>query len=142
MATVSSGQVFGGGPYSKKTMDQFGNNLIINNVMADTYTVTTAQPRCLNVTAELDKTITMTGDYTMQPLTLHCGNALWSDNIIDVSDVGIVGGQWGMSQEDLKPGDTLNGDVNFDNIVNIRDLALVAGNYSLISEDAYTNWTP
>jgi len=42
--------------------------------MADTYT-TTAQPCCLNVTADLNKTITMTGDYTMQPLTLRCGNA-------------------------------------------------------------------
>jgi len=28
----------------------------------------------------------MTGAYTMQPLTLHCGNALWSDNIINVND--------------------------------------------------------
>jgi len=78
----------------------------------------------------------------MQPLTLHCGNALWSDNIINVSDVGIVGGQWGMSQADLPPGETLNGDVNFDDIVNIRDLALVAGNYGLSSADVYTAWTP
>ena len=142
MATVSSGQVFGGGPYSKKTMDQFGNNLIINNVMADTYTVTTAQPRCLNVTAELNKTITMTGDYTMQPLILRCGNAIWTNNVIDVNDISIVGSQWGKSQADLPVGETLNGDVNFDNIVNIRDWTLVAGNYGLSSEDAYADWTP
>jgi len=70
------------------------------------------------------------------------GNANWSDNIIDGHDVGIVGGQWGMSKGDLKPGETLNGDVNFDDIVNIRDWALVAGNYGLSSEDAYADWTP
>ena len=140
--TLEEGEVFGSGPYTGITIDRLGVNLTLNNVMADTYTVTTAQPRCLNVTAELNKTITMTGDYTMQPLTLRCGNALWSDNIIDVYDVGIVGGQWGMSPGDLKPGETLNGDFNFDNIVNIRDLALVAGNYGLSSEDVYVNWTP
>jgi len=140
--TLGVGAVFGLGPYTGKTLDQLGVNLTLNQVMADTYTVTTAQPRCLNVTAELNKTIHMTGAYTMQPLTLHCGNALWSDNIINVSDVGIVGGQWGMSQADLPPGETLNGDVNFDDIVNIRDLALVAGNYGLSSADVYTAWTP
>jgi len=140
--TLSDGQVFGGGPYSEKSQNQPGINLIVEDVIADTYTVTTAQPRCLNVTAELNKTITMTGDYTMQPLTLRCGNALWSDNIIDVHDVDIVGAQWGMSQGDLKPGETLNGDVNFDNIVNIRDWALVAGNYGLSSKDVYADWTP
>jgi len=140
--TLANGVIFGAGPYRAKTLNQSAVNLTLNHVMADTYTVTTAQPRCLNVTAKLNKTITMTGDYTMQPLTLHCGNALWSDNIINVYDVGIVGDQWGMSQGDLEPGETLNGDVNFDNIVNIRDLALVAGNYGLSSEDAYTNWTP
>lgn len=140
--TLAEVEVFGSGPYTGVTIDRLGVNLTLNNVMADTYTVTTAQPRYLNVTAELNKTITMTGDYTMQALTLRCGNALWSDNIINVSDVGIVGGQWGMSQGDLKPGETLNGDVNFDDTVNIRDLALVAGNYGLSSEDAYADWTP
>jgi len=47
-----------------------------------------------------------------------------------------------MSKGDLKPGETLNGDVNFDNIVNIRDWALVAGNYGLSSKDVYADWTP
>ncbi len=140
--TLSGGQVFGGGPYSEKSQNQPGINLIVNHVMADTYTVTTAQPRCLNVTAELNKTITMTGDYTMQPLILRCGNAIWTNNVIDVNDISIVGSQWGKSQADLPVGETLNGDVNFDNIVNIRDWALVAGNYGLSSEDAYADWTP
>ena len=140
--TLSGGQVFGGGPYSEKSQNRPGINLIVENVIADTYTVTTAQPRCLNVTAELNKTITMTGDYTMQPLTLRCGNAIWTDNVIDVNDISIVGSQWGKSQADLPVGETLNGDVNFDNIVNIRDWALVAGNYGLSSEDVYDNWTP
>jgi len=140
--TLTGGPIFGAGPYAGQTVNQAGVNLIINNVLADTYTVTTAQPRCLNVTAELNKTITMTGAYTMQPLTLHCGNALWSDNIINDSDVGIIGGQWNMTPDELKAGETLNGDVNFDNIVNIRDWALVAGNYGLSSEDVYAGWTP
>ena len=140
--TLSDGQVFGGGPYSEKSQNQPGINLIVEDVIADTYMVTTTQPRCLNVTADLNKTITMTGDYTMQPLTLRCGNAIWTDNVIDVNDISIVGSQWGKSQADLPVGETLNGDVNFDNIVNIRDWALVAGNYDLSSEDVYTNWTP
>ncbi|HUM49613.1 MAG TPA: cohesin domain-containing protein [Anaerolineaceae bacterium] len=140
--TLESGVIFGAGPYRAKTLNQSGINLTLSNVMTDTYTVTTAQPRCLNVTVELNKTIHMTGAYTMQPLTLRCGNAQWADNIINVSDVGIVGGQWGLSQKDLPVGQSLNGDVNFDNIVNIRDLALVAGNYGLSSADVYTAWTP
>lgn len=140
--TLTGGPVFGAGPYTGHTVNQTGVNLTIDNVIADTYSVTTAQPRCLNVTAELNKAITVTGAYTMQPLTLRCGNALWSDNIINRNDLGIVGGQWGMSQADLLPGETLNGDVNFDNIVNIRDWALVAGNYGLSSADVYANWVP
>jgi len=140
--TLGSGAEFGFGPYTGKTVDQLGVNLTLSHVMADTYTVTTAQPRCLNVTAELNKTIAMSGAYTMRPLTLHCGNALWTDNVINISDVGIIGGQWGKSQADLPVGQALDGDVNFDNIVNIRDLALVAGNYDLTSAGVYSNWTP
>ena len=140
--TLANGVTFGAGPYRAKTLNQSGVNLTLNQVVADTYTVTTAQPRYLNVSTELNKTIAMSGAYTMQPLTLRCGNALWTDNVINISDMGIIGGQWGMSQADLLPGETLNGDVNFDNIVNIRDLALVAGNYDLTSAGVYTNWTP
>ena len=140
--TLANGVIFGAGPYRAKTLNQSGVNLTLNHVMADTYTVTTAQPRCLNVAAELNKTITVTRAYTMQPLTLHCGNALWTDNVIDVHDISIVGSQWGKSQADLPVGESLNGDVNFDNSVNIRDWALVAGNYGLSSEDVYANWTP
>ncbi len=140
--TLEQGALYNDGPYHGETLDQLGVNLSFSNVMGDTYVITTAQPRCLNLTIELNKSVNVSSSYIMRPLKLRCGNAIWTDNVIDISDAGVVGGQWGMTQADLEEGETLNGDVNFDNIVNIRDLALVAGNYDLSSEAVYADWTP
>ena len=141
--TLSLGQFVGQGPYTVPTTNVSGNNLYFPNVAMDLYTVYTAQARYLNITPAMGKQIALLANGNiLPPLRLLGGNANWSDNIIDGHDVGIVGGQWGMSKGDLKPGETLNGDVNFDDIVNIRDWALVAGNYGLSSEDAYADWTP
>jgi hypothetical protein len=134
------------GPFSGTTVDIITNNLTITGVAEDTYTVTTYQPRYLNVTAALAKTITVDGaDYTMAPLELRGGNAVWvNDNVINVQDASAVGSDYG------KTGD-MDADVNFDGKVNIQDLALVGGNFDLTSEHAYSdvggvyggvNWTP
>jgi hypothetical protein len=134
------------GPFSGTTVDIITNNLTITGVAEDTYTVTTYQPRYLNVTAALGKTITVDGaDYTMAPLELRGGNAVWvNDNVINVQDASAVGSDYG------KTGD-MDADVNFDGKVNIQDLALVGGNFDLTSEHAYSdvggvyggvNWTP
>ena len=141
--TLEEGEVFGSGPYTGITIDRLGVNLTLNNVMADTYTVTTAQPRCLNVTEALGKSFSMaSGNTTLAPLTLVRGNAAWTNNTIDSGDVSVVGTYWGLTPADLEPGDSLDGDVNFDGVVDLRDLAIVAGNFGLTSALVYAGWTP
>ena len=106
------------------------------------YTITTNQPRYLNLYADVsfNKLITVSGNYTLPELRLRGGNAVWTDNVINTADAGRVGSDWGGSgSTDL----TINhGDVNFDNKVNIQDLALVGGNYDLTSAAAYAAWLP
>ena len=137
------GTVFNAGPYSGLTSDTAGTNLTINNVIRDTYTLTTAQPRCLNLSQELGKSFGMaSGNTTLAPLTLVRGNAAWGNNTIDSGDVSVVGTYWGKTPADLEPGDSLDGDVNFDGVVDLRDLAIVAGNFGLTSAQVYAGWTP
>jgi hypothetical protein len=137
------GPVFHAGPYNAVTGGQAGNNFSISQVWRDTYTLTTAQPRCLNVTEALGKSFSMTsGSTTLAALTLVRGNAAWTDNEINAGDVSVLGTYWGLTPADLKPGERLDGDVNFDGIVNLRDLAIVAGNFGLTSAQVYAGWTP
>lgn len=137
------GTVFNAGPYSGLTSGTAGTNLTINNVIRDTYTLTTAQPRCLNLSQELGKSFGMaSGNTTLAPLTLVRGNAAWGNNTIDSGDVSVVGTYWGKTPADLEPGDSLDGDVNFDGVVDLRDLAIVAGNFGLTSAQVYAGWTP
>ena len=44
---------------------------------ATTYTITTNQPRYLNVTAGLAKTINVSSEQAITPLELKGGNAVW-----------------------------------------------------------------
>lgn len=114
-----------------------------------TYTITTLQPRFLNITADLLKQVTLTGDYTFaNPLWLRAGNAIWQtaagvyDNTINVTDAQKVLTTWNTTGGT----DALNnsGDVNFDGNVTIKDLTLVGGNMDLTSALAYgeTLWIP
>ena len=114
-----------------------------------TYTITTLQPRFLNITADLLKQVTLTGDYTFaNPLWLRAGNAIWQtaagvyDNTIDVTDAQKVLTTWNTTGGT----DAFNnsGDVNFDGNVTIKDLTLVGGNMDLTSALAYgeTLWIP
>ncbi|MHC1739937.1 MAG: right-handed parallel beta-helix repeat-containing protein [Anaerolineaceae bacterium] len=119
------------------TVDLISNNISFNNVAWATYTITTNQPRYLNVTTDLGKTIAVTGSKTtINPLELKGGNAVYSDNEINVADASKVGTDYG------KIGTSFDGDVNFSNKVDIFDLAIVGGNYGLTSTTAYGTWVP
>lgn len=123
--------------YSGVSTNIPGENLTIPSVAADTYLLTTNEPRVLNITADLNKTATITsGDGTLTPLVLRGGNAVWTDNVIDIHDLTLVNGGY------LDPGANPNADVNFDGMVNLMDAAIVAGNYGLSSQTAYVTWVP
>lgn len=140
---LAIGETYQIGPYTAVTTDQAGANLNFGLVVGDTYTITTAQPRYLNLTPELGKRFTLTATETaLAPLRLLAGNARWTDNVIDVGDLSLVGFWFGKTLDDLAPGETLAGDLNFDGVVDLRDLALVCGNYGLTSAAAYDEWSP
>ena len=48
-----------------------------------------------------------------------------ADGVIDVADLGLVGGQWSTPGRLM-----LNADINFDGVIDIADLALVGGGWS------------
>jgi hypothetical protein len=136
----------------------YSTNRISNNLRfmlnGGEFTFTTLQPRYLNVTADLEKTLTVEGAGTIAALELKGGNAYWRlldedgnvavdadgnvtyDNKIDILDATQVGNDYG------KTGVEHDGDVNFDGKINIFDLALVGGNFDLTSGKAYGDWTP
>lgn len=123
--------------YSGTTSNTEGNNLSFANVAVDTYRITTDHARVLNVTPALNKTYTLAPGADPVPLLrLAAGNAVWTDNIIDVHDWTAVNGAWGDASLNV------DADVNFDNFVDARDLALVAGNFGLTSAVAYAGWLP
>lgn len=123
--------------YSGVSTNIPGENLTIESVAADTYLLTTNEPRVLNLTAASNKTVTLTsGQGALSPLLLRGGNAVWTDDVIDIHDLTLVTGGY------LDPAANPDADVNFDGVVNLIDIALVAGNYGLSSQTAYANWTP
>lgn len=123
--------------YSETSADIEGYNLDFGEIVADTYRITTNHARVLNVTPALNKTFTLSSGASEVPLLrLAAGNAVWTDNVIDVHDWTAVNGAWGDASlnEDA--------DVNFDGAVDGRDLALVGGNFGLTSAMAYVGWLP
>lgn len=123
--------------YSETSADTEGYNLDFGEIVVDTYRITTNHARVLNVTPELNKTFTLSSGASEVPLLrLAAGNAVWTDNVIDVHDWTAVNGAWGDASlnEDA--------DVNFDGAVDGRDLALVGGNFGLTSAMAYAAWLP
>jgi hypothetical protein len=141
--TLSGGLTFQQGPCPATSGDQVGVNLDFGDVISDTYTLTTTQPRYLNLSPALGKTVFLMDEAAiLSLLTLRAGNAVWTDNVIDAGDASLVGASYGLRVEDLAPGETLDGDVNFDGVVNLQDLALVAGNYGLTSAAVYEGWQP
>ena len=72
----------------------------------------------------------------LPPLRLLGGNAVWTDNEININDIALVSGEIG------KTTFIADADINNDGKVDILDLALVAGNYGLTSALAYGEWLP
>lgn len=141
--SLGQGAAYQFGPYPAASQDQSGANLDFGLVVADSYTITTAQARYLNLTAELGKTVSVSAGKTeLNPIRLAAGNAVWTDNVIDAADASLIGASYGLTLTDLQPGEALDGDVNFDGIVDLKDLALVAGNFDLTSAEAYRDWEP
>jgi len=126
------------GIYKNPSITTVPNNMIFNYVTNGTYTFTTLQPRYLNITPDLAKNVTVdNADVTFaESLVLLGGNAVWTDNLIDVNDASAVGTLYGIG--------TIadNADVTFDNKVDILDLSLVGANMDKYSADAYKDWDP
>lgn len=135
--TLSVGQFVGRGPYTVPTTNVSGNNLVFTNVAMDVYTVSTNQARYLNITPEMGRQIALlaTGN-VLPPLRLVGGNAIWTNNEIDIFDVALVSGEIG------KTNFNADADINADGKVDIFDLALVAGNFGQTSALAYADWMP
>ena len=122
---------FAYGPFTATSIEQISKNLSWSLIPQATYTLTTYQPRYLNLIAANNKTALVNGALVFNPLELKGGNCVWSDNEIGVGDASCVGGKYGT-------GTILDdADVNFDGKVNIQDLALVGGNFYATSQTAY-----
>jgi len=127
--------------FTADSLDKLGINYTLANVLTGEYTITTNQPRYLNLTAAINKTITVDGPKTLNALMLRGGNVQnegTSKDQIDVHDASLIGADYG----DTGDPSTLSADANFDGKVNIQDLALVGGNYLLTTTSAYTSWVP
>ena len=135
--TLSLGQFVGQGPYTVPTTNVSGNNLYFPNVAMDLYTVSTAQASYLNITPAMGKQIgLLASGNVLPPLRLLSGNAVWTNNEIDIFDIALVSGEIG------KTTFITDADINNDGMVDIFDLALVAGNYGMTSALAYGEWLP
>jgi len=134
---LSVGQYVGQGPYTAATTNVSGGNLAFTNVAMDVYTVSTAQAGYLNISGDMGRQIALLASgNALPPLRLLGGNAVWTNNEIDIYDVALVAGEIGKTVFDE------NADVNGNGKVDIFDLALVAGNYGMTSVDAYAGWLP
>jgi hypothetical protein len=101
----------------------------------DVYTVSTNQARYLNITPAMGRQIALLASgNVLPPLSLLGGNAVWTNNEIDIFDVALVSGEIGEISFDP------DADINGDGKVDIFDLALVAGNYEMTSAIAYAEW--
>ena len=135
--TLSEAQFVGQGPYTVPTTNVSGNNLAFPSVAMDVYTVSTAQAGYLNISPAMGKHIALLASgNVLPPLRLVGGNAVWTNNEIDIYDVALVSGEIGKVSFDP------DADINGNGKVDIFDLALVAGNYGMNSVDAYAGWLP
>lgn len=133
--TLSVGQYASQGPYTVSTTNVSGSNLSFPSVAMDVYTVSTNQARYLNITPAMGRQIALLASgNVLPPLSLLGGNAVWTNNEIDIFDVALVSGEIGEISFDP------DADINGDGKVDIFDLALVAGNYEMTSAIAYAEW--
>ncbi len=123
------------GQYNATTSAPGGTNLQFNDVMAGTYVITTHMPRVLNLDTETNRTIEISANRVISALNLIRGNAVWTDNIINIFDATKIGSQFNQNGN-------LDGDVNFDGKVTIGDLSIVGWNLDKYSLTEYASWTP
>ena len=116
--------------YQVQSINATSNNVVFTGVKAGTYRITTLQSRYLNITDDNNVTVTITnaGYVSANVLWLLSGNAIWTNNRVDINDAGKIGTDWGKGIEGSDGIDT-DADVNFDKVVGIGDLALVGLNY-------------
>ena len=138
--TLSKGQYVLQGPYTTGTTNVGGNNLVFTNVAMDVYTVSTGQAGYLNIDATCGKTKAIFGTTsTLSPLKLKGGNAVWTDNVINIDDISAILGVYGKASTLAAP---LEADINANGTVDVYDLAMAAGNYGFTCATAYANWMP
>ena len=138
--TLDDGKFLDRGPFSGLSLNQSGSNFSILPVVMDLYTVTTSQPRYLNIDSGCGKTKPVFGTTsTLSPLKLKGGNAVWTDNVINIDDISKILGVYGQASTLAAP---LDADINFNGTVDVYDLAMAAGNYGLTCAIAYDNWVP
>lgn len=129
-ASLGIGTLFGQGPYTALSTSILGQNLDFGLVAnGDTYTLTTAQPRYLNV----QKTLTVNSALTLPPLRLLAGDVT-GDQAVTTADLNAIRAAFGSS------GTELAADINGDGLVDLRDLALAGGNFGLTATEAYADW--
>lgn len=136
--SLSNGVTFGQGPYEVLSVHDLCQNLVFPSVVNnDSYTITTSQPRYLNLEATLAKTVTVppSANVTLPPLRLLAGDVV-ADNMINTADLDAIRDAFGTL------GEGIGGDVNFDGVVDLRDLALAGGNFGLSAAEAYGGWLP
>jgi hypothetical protein len=138
--TLDDGQFLDRGPFSGVSLNQSVSNLSIPAVVMDVYTITTQQPRYLNIDAGCGKTKAVFGTLTtLSPLKLMGGNAVWTDNVINMQDISLITGVYGQPSPTEAP---LEADINFNGTVDVFDLAMAAGNYGMNCSSAYGTWEP
>jgi len=90
-------------------------------VPADTYTVTLEMARYL----DSERVVTAVRGHNALPSIKLLGGDANDDDIVDISDMSIIGGKYFQTVDPL----TERADINADGIVDIVDIALAGGNY-------------
>jgi hypothetical protein len=134
--TLGLGSVEGFGPYAFSSSDYWGA-IGASGVVEDTYPITVVMDRYLDVTVGSGKTVGIGPLKTALSKLVLLGGDANDDDMIDIGDAALIGGQFGMS-----PPTNPQADINADNTVNILDLALMGGNFGKDSATAYATWTP
>ena len=126
---LSPGAFFGVGPFATLSQNLPGLNLRFDEVVNDTYTLSTGLDGYLSPALQ----VTLTADLTLPPLHLLAGDVNGDDRV-NTTDLDAIRAAFG------SPGAGIAADINADGVVNLQDLALAAGNFGLTADEAYAEW--
>jgi len=135
--TFAAGTGVGYGPFVNTSTNSC--TVSLSNVVWDTYPVTVSMARYLDVTVASGRSAAITADNQVLSTLVLLGGDAYDDDIIDISDATIIGGQFGNIGAGIT--DT-RADINNDGTIDIFDLVLMGGNYGKTSATAYSGWTP